>query len=242
RVTTLQLAIVLALGGFLGVAAISAWWRLRQQYRRDLADRDASYKTLMEINVRHYRDIAERDARFKTLLEQAREGVVAETDGTITFANPAAMKIFGWTRDEDWAGRVVLDLAAEESREALSSILSAAPAGGPPARHELTGVKADGSRFEMEITPAKMLFQGKAARQAILRDLPDRRRAEQALGESEGRSRPLFENTPQPMWVYDRETLAFLAVNEAACRHYGYSREEFLRMKVQDIRPAEDVP
>jgi PAS domain S-box-containing protein len=43
------------------------------------------------------------------------------------------------------------------------------------------------------------------------------------------------------MWVFDGKTLDFLAVNGAACRHYGYSREEFLRMTIRDIRPAEDV-
>ncbi len=44
-----------------------------------------------------------------------------------------------------------------------------------------------------------------------------------------------------PTWIIDRETLAFLAVNDAAVAHYGYSREEFLTMTARDIRPAEDV-
>jgi PAS domain S-box-containing protein len=43
------------------------------------------------------------------------------------------------------------------------------------------------------------------------------------------------------MWVYDLETLAFLAVNDTAVRRYGYSREEFLGMTIKDIRPPEDV-
>jgi diguanylate cyclase (GGDEF)-like protein/PAS domain S-box-containing protein len=54
--------------------------------------------------------------------------------------------------------------------------------------------------------------------------------------------RYLFDKNPNPMWVYDNRTLAFLAVNEAAIRHYGYSREEFLAMSIRQIRPAEDVP
>lgn len=53
--------------------------------------------------------------------------------------------------------------------------------------------------------------------------------------------RLLFESSPLPMWVYDLETLAFLAVNEAAIRHYGYTQEEFLLMTIRDIRPEEDV-
>jgi PAS domain S-box-containing protein len=54
--------------------------------------------------------------------------------------------------------------------------------------------------------------------------------------------RLLFENNPLPMWVFDTETLSFLAVNEAAQLHYGYSQEEFLGMTIRDIRPPDDVP
>jgi hypothetical protein len=57
----------------------------------------------------------------------------------------------------------------------------------------------------------------------------------------EQRYRLLFERHPLPMWVYDVETLRFLAVNDAAVRHYGYSREEFLAMAITDIRPPDDV-
>ncbi|HWP03352.1 MAG TPA: ATP-binding protein [Gemmatimonadaceae bacterium] len=64
----------------------------------------------------------------------------------------------------------------------------------------------------------------------------------QQLSQSEARYRLLFEATPQPMWVYDLETLRFMAVNEAAVAHYGYSREEFLAMTIKDIRPEEEVP
>lgn len=51
-----------------------------------------------------------------------------------------------------------------------------------------------------------------------------------------------FARNVYPMWVFDRETLAFLEVNSAAIHQYGYSRDEFLRMAIRDIRPPEDVP
>ncbi len=54
---------------------------------------------------------------------------------------------------------------------------------------------------------------------------------------SDERYRPLFALSPQPTWVYDRETLRFLEVNEAAVTSYGWSREEFLAMTIRDIRP-----
>ncbi|MBE9146520.1 putative bifunctional diguanylate cyclase/phosphodiesterase [Planktothrix mougeotii] len=62
------------------------------------------------------------------------------------------------------------------------------------------------------------------------------------LQDSEQRYRTLFFAHPQPMWVYDLKTLKFLAVNEAAIEHYGYSETEFLSMKITEIRPPEDIP
>ncbi|GMV31483.1 MAG: hypothetical protein AMXMBFR59_36080 [Rhodanobacteraceae bacterium] len=52
--------------------------------------------------------------------------------------------------------------------------------------------------------------------------------------------RAVFDVAPIPMWVYDRVTLRFLAVNEAAVRTYGWTREEFLAMTLYDIRPPEE--
>lgn len=72
--------------------------------------------------------------------------------------------------------------------------------------------------------------------------LIERAKLEEALKDSEERYRLLFECTPQPIWVYDEETLYFLAVNEAAIRVYGYTREEFLSMTIKNVRPSEDVP
>ncbi len=69
-----------------------------------------------------------------------------------------------------------------------------------------------------------------------------RQHSEQSLRESEKRYRLLFDSNPLPMWVYDRETLRFLAVNKAATQCYGYSQNEFLSMTIKDIRPAEDIP
>jgi diguanylate cyclase (GGDEF)-like protein/PAS domain S-box-containing protein len=67
-------------------------------------------------------------------------------------------------------------------------------------------------------------------------------RSKESLLQSEIQYRLLFDSNPIPMWVFDRETLRFLAVNEAAIRQYGFSREEFLTMKIAEIRPEEDIP
>ncbi len=51
-----------------------------------------------------------------------------------------------------------------------------------------------------------------------------------------------FAKNSHPMWIFDRETLDFMDVNDAALKLYGYSRQEFLNMKITQIRPPEDVP
>lgn len=75
----------------------------------------------------------------------------------------------------------------------------------------------------------------------IQRELCRVQKLQATLQESEARYRYLFEANPHPMWTYDLETLAFLAVNDAAVAHYGYSRGQFLAMTIKDIRPTADV-
>jgi two-component system cell cycle sensor histidine kinase/response regulator CckA len=65
-------------------------------------------------------------------------------------------------------------------------------------------------------------------------------RASQALSAAEARFRQIVSSSPLPMWVFDRQTLKFLEVNDTAIRDYGYSREEFLSMKATEIRLPED--
>jgi PAS domain S-box-containing protein len=76
---------------------------------------------------------------------------------------------------------------------------------------------------------------------AVDRELVERQRAEENALASERNYRLLFESNPHPMWVFDVETLRFLAVNDAAVRKYGYSADEFLALTIEDIRPEVDV-
>jgi two-component system, cell cycle sensor histidine kinase and response regulator CckA len=90
-----------------------------------------------------------------------------------------------------------------------------------------------------EYGTADVEFAGELARRTAT--AVDTARLVRSLERSEERYRLLFEQHPLPLWVYDAETLDFLAVNDAAVRHYGYTREEFLGMKITAIRPPEDV-
>ena len=76
-----------------------------------------------------------------------------------------------------------------------------------------------------------------AVRRALeeAREKNARLRAERALLEREESFRLLFQSNPHPMWVHDRESRGFLEVNAAAVAHYGYTRDEFLSMRTDDL-------
>lgn len=73
-----------------------------------------------------------------------------------------------------------------------------------------------------------------------LRNIDRKKQDEYLLKKSEEKYQNLFNNSPIPMWIYDVNTLMFIDVNDAAIRHYQYSREEFLKMSLKDIRPANE--
>jgi PAS domain S-box-containing protein len=103
-------------------------------------------------------------------------------------------------------------------------------------------------RYEYVIAVAILLmvfgiaFYGHKLSESVARTLRENEQHLTSIRNSEQRYRLLFESNPIPAWVCDRPTLAFLAVNEAAVRNYGYSREEFLGLTLRDIHPMKSVP
>jgi PAS domain S-box-containing protein len=67
-----------------------------------------------------------------------------------------------------------------------------------------------------------------------------RKKSEAALEESARKYKFLFEHNPMPMWLVDKDSLRFIAVNEAALHHYGYTRSEFLSMTSADLKAPEE--
>jgi PAS domain S-box-containing protein len=99
---------------------------------------------------------------------------------------------------------------------------------------------------DLEMKVQERTAELEAANEYLQREASERKLAaalhDSEFQDSELRYRLLFEANPQPMWVYDRETLTFLAVNRAAINHYGFAEEEFLAMTIKEIRPPEEVP
>jgi diguanylate cyclase (GGDEF)-like protein/PAS domain S-box-containing protein len=165
--------------------------------------------------------------------------LVVDLQAKIRVANHAACAMLGY-REEELVGKPLKTIVDAGDKISTGKLLHSLGV----LEQNMAWRAADGTRIdvaasssfirEREGLPVGVVY--------VASDVTERRRAEQAMRESEHRYRTLFDGNPLPMWVYDFETLQFLAVNEAATRTYGYSKEEFLRMHIADIRPAEDLP
>nr|MBA2378323.1 PAS domain S-box protein [Blastocatellia bacterium] len=102
-------------------------------------------------------------------------------------------------------------------------------------------VTKDGSSLPYYFTGRRMTRKGEMCVVGMGVDISFQKQAEGELRESENRYRFLFEHNPSPMWVYDVETLTFLAVNKAAVDLYGYSSEEFLSLTIPRIIPESEI-
>jgi len=218
-------------------------WRLdaaNQQLSRELNERKLAQEAL-----------ARSEEWFSTTLASVADGViVADTNGKFLLFNAAAERFVGMgaTSDppENWPkqyGAFHPDGVTPFSSDQLP--LVRAMRGEDVDDVELFIRNAnvpDGRLLSITGRPLRGEDGTLQGGVVVFRDITQHKRAEEALRVSEERYHLLFDNNPHPVWVYDSRTLAILDVNPAAVRNYGYSREEFLRLTIKDIRQREDVP
>ena len=190
--------------------------------------------------------LREAELKYRSIFEQAVHGIYRSTpDGRFLAANPAMARMLGYFSPAELIAHCT-DIASDfyadkETRARLQNLLAAH---GKVQGYEAQVCCKDRSIIWMRENIYAVRDQGGALLyyEGSVEDITARKRAEEMLARSEEQYRLLFESNPNPMWVYDAETFAYLAVNEAAVEHYGYTREEFLRMSILDVRPSKDIP
>jgi PAS domain S-box-containing protein len=184
--------------------------------------------------------VRESEEKYRKLVEVIPDIIAILVDGKVAFINQAGLQFHGVTDPAEVLGRPGMDFFHPDSRQAVMIRLKQLDEGReiPPMEHKF--LRKDGSSIEAESRAISFPYQGTMAKLAVIRDITVRKQTESALRKSEERYRLLFLNNPQPMWLYDMDTLRFLDVNEAAVGKYGYSREEFLERSMPDIWLEED--
>jgi two-component system, cell cycle sensor histidine kinase and response regulator CckA len=207
-------------------------------------------RALKESGLRKRTAAAEERLRvalesYRTLVENAPYGICrtsVESDRFLA-VNNAFVNMLGYNSVEEvLALRISEDVYVNPNLR--SSFIGKLAVGEPfvdtehELRHKSGGtvtVRASGRLLRDPST-------GGTCFEAFVEDITAAKKTAEELRRSEERYRLLFMDSPLPMWIYEPETLQFLAVNHAAEQLYGYSSEEFRSLTIKDIRPPEDVP
>ena len=184
------------------------------------------------------------EASYRDLVEQASDMIFTQDlSGRLTSINLAGQKFLGRKPEEIIGNSFFSVFGIIPESNGFAGTLSR-PQEAREFRHQFVARSAVGEDrwLDLIVSPIKDKLDETIGFRGLARDVTERKHFEEALRDSEERYRLLFESTPQPIWVYNEDSLAFLAVNEAATRTYGYSRDEFFSMTIDDIRAREDIP
>ncbi len=181
--------------------------------------------------------------RYAAIIEGTDDAIIGKTlGGIITSWNPGAERIFGY-RAEEAIGESVLILFPRERVDEEIEILQKVSRGERVSNFETVRKRKDGTLIDVSVTVSPLIdLSGQIVGVSkIVRDITPLKRAEEDLQRRAEEYTLAFNESPLPMWIFDIDSLSFLAVNDEALMAYGYSRDEFLAMTIKDIRPPEDV-
>ena len=198
------------------------------------------------IQQRKHADEARRmsEAKYRLLHESIRDALVAvDMTGAITEVNQSFRDMIGYT-GEELLGMNYRSITPERWQPVDERIVSGQviPCGFSEI-YEKEYRKKDGTVFPVELRVFLVRdADGKPSGMwAIVRDITGRRQAEQEIIEREEKYRNLFTAESDAVFLIDRDSGAILDVNEAACRLYGFSRDEMLRMRYTDVSAEPDL-
>jgi len=204
--------------------------------------------------VVNYRDVTGRkeveaalqasEARFRGLLEFAPDAaLIVNHEGRITFANPQAEKMFGYRRDELLSGSVdmlVPDHVREQHAHQRGGYMGAPRARPMDSGLELRGRRKDGSEFDVDIMLGPLEREGELSVLCIVRDISERKRAEQALRERERQLSSIYDTAADVIFHLAVETegrYRFASVNQAFRLVTGLGYDQVVGKRVDEVIP-----
>lgn len=178
---------------------------------------------LLKVRDRRRKTRALAEERFRSFTAAAFEGICINENGRILDVNDRFVALFGYERDE-LIGRKILTLIAAKWRPLIAKRLRTRQE--IPAEHQL--LRKDGSVFDGEAQSKVISWRGRTVRVTAVRDITERKRAEQALRESEEKFSKAFRASPDGLAISELETGRYIEVNEGYCKLYGYRRKEMI--------------
>jgi PAS domain S-box-containing protein len=187
--------------------------------------------------------LTESEARYRALYGVSLDVIYAMSmDGTFAALNPAFETITGWKREE-WIGRSFAELVHPDDLAEVSERFRQVLGGATDSSFEMRIRTKSGDYRVGEFSSAPYVHDGKIiGMHGIARDITERKRAETAIRESEGKFRSIFDNASEGIILIDEETMNFSMCNPACAAMTGYTQEEFTARGPGGDRPVVDLP
>ncbi|NQT15196.1 MAG: PAS domain S-box protein, partial [Planctomycetes bacterium] len=184
--------------------------------------------------------LRESEQRFRDLAELLPQTVCeADLEGRLTFVNRNALEMFGYSQEDLEAGLSTLDVLAPEERERARRNMERTLRGEDSAGNEYVAQRRDGSRFAVVVYSAPIVRQDRpAGLRAIIVDITDRRRSEDALRESEASNRAILDAIPDMMFRLSRDG-THLDFHAADPKQLYVQPKHILGKTVSDLLPAD---
>lgn len=192
----------------------------------------------MEIEDRRRAENAlrESEARFRTAFQTSPDAIfiISFNDGTYLDINEGFTALTGISRS-DAVGKAVFNINIWSDIQDRHHLYNELKQKGVVQNMEARFIRYDG-HLRTCLVSARMIFLKDIPHiLCMLRDIEDRKHAEKALLESEGRYRSLFESNQSVMLLIDPESAEIVDANQAACQYYGYTRDILTNKKLTDI-------
>jgi PAS domain S-box-containing protein len=193
--------------------------------------------SLTDVTQRKQAELAlrESEARYRGLIEMSPDGIGVHRNGEIVFINSSGVRLIGAESAEEIIGTSVFRFVhPEDLPGVLERVKRMLTENVPVDQVEWRLVQRDGTIRDVEAVGMPVLYEGIPSIQLVARDITERKRATIALAESEERYRELVENAHDIVYVHDLAG-QLLAINRAAERTIGYTREEALSLNLSQI-------
>jgi PAS domain S-box-containing protein len=154
--------------------------------------------------------------------------------------NEEVLLMYGYTREE-FLQLTIRDIRPAEDIPLIDAFYQNEELYGSIHKGVWRHKRKSGEIMYVNISGHLMDYNGRRAALVQVQDITQKLEAETDLIESEKKYNDLFHLSPQPMWVFDPDTLQIIQVNKAAIEQYGYPEEEFLNMTILQLRLPEEV-
>ena len=197
-----------------------------------------------QVRGKLMKDLKDRETRFHALFEETYDAILVIVDGKYTDCNSSAERMLHGTKTQI-IGKTLWDLAPEvqpggrRSSEIAMERLNRA-LDGEHQRFEWMQRSLAGREFDAEVSLIRIQIDGTVAVQAIFRDITEKKKAEEALRQSEEKYRSLSEASPNAIYIINRDaTIAY--ANNYALRMLQKSITEVKGRRLMDVFPTEDA-